>query len=269
MPAVLFIVGVVLLLFSQSWENFLVNYVDINWITLSYELGKAFIITAILSVTVDILLKQRLVSEIKEDVFKAAMGYLFPEEIRDKVKWFYNFPLLATSRTYHFTITKLEGTDYVQVLSSDTATIKNISNKVAPIEVQIHGDEWGIKDCPTDLVELGYRHKGERVEFTKQTPKKLEHENHSVQWTYGEIKLSAKGNDGDTIDIWQTLKETKEINDNIWWVAMWPSVNPRIQIVAPDFEYNVDYVGRLGREFWSNMEKVHFDFPVRYCHRKS
>jgi hypothetical protein len=226
---------------------------------MSHELGKAFIIAAILSVTVDILLKQRLISEIKENVFKAAMGYLFPEEIRGEVKWFYNFPLIAQPRTHHFAITRIDGTDYVEVLSSDNATIRNISNKVAPIEVQIHADQWGVENRPTDLVELGYRYKGKRVESTKQNPKKVQHENQSVQWTFGEIELAPKGNDGDNIDVWRKIKETKRINDNVWWVAIWPSVNPQIQIVAPPgFGCQVDYVGRVERESLVEYEKGAF-----------
>jgi len=231
-------------------EDFIVtrdSYINIKWTDLSQELGKALIIASILSATVDIFLKKRLASEITRDAFKAAMGYVFPEEIRDEVRWFYGFPLLASRRAHHFTLTRIHGTDYVQVVSSDNATIRNISNTVAVIEVQIHADEWEIENRPTALVELGYQHKGKRVESAKEPPERIEHKNRSVQWKYGEIKLAAKGDEGDSIDIWRKITETKHINDNVWWVALWPSINPEIRIVAPDLEYHVDYVRREGR----------------------
>src|SRR4051794_31001374 len=78
-PGCLSIVGVALILFPLLWERVFVDHINIILVELFRELGNAFIISAILSITVDIILKQRLISEVKEDVFQAAMGYLFPE----------------------------------------------------------------------------------------------------------------------------------------------------------------------------------------------
>lgn len=236
---------------SVPLGNFLNSHLNLKWTELIPELGKAFIIASVLSLTVDFVLKKRLESELKEDVFKAAMGYLFPEEIRDEVKWFYNFPLLASRRDHYITIEKIND-QYVDVISAD---------KPADIEVQIWGDEWGVKDRPTQLVELGYEHKNKRVQSAIKPPTERRHNNQSIQWTYGKVKLAPKGHHGDEIRVWRKLKETKGINDNIWWVSLWPTVNPQVRICAPEFEVNVGYMGREERAALEKYENGAYRLP--------
>jgi len=261
-PAILFALGIIFIVLSKPVGDFLTNYAEIGWEHLLSECGIALIILSVLTLTVDKLLKERLISELKKDVFKATMGYLFPEEIRDEVKWFYNFPLLATRRDYFITIKRIDD-QYVEVITSDNATIKNISNKPADIEPQLHADEWGVKDHPTELLELGYKHKDKRITDSDSKNKLINNTDvpGTIQWAFGRIKLASKNNDGDQIEIWRKLKETKGKNDNIWWVSIWPTVNPQIRIDAPDFDVRVGYIGRIERTQIEQYEKNAYRQP--------
>jgi hypothetical protein len=237
--------GLILLLVSGPLGHFAATYISIiPWSEVLTALGIALIISAILGFTVDSRIKARLTSELKEDVFRAAMGYLFPEEIRDEVRWFYNFPVVAERRSYHISIKHIEGNefaDFVEVTTSDNVTIKNISNKKADVGVEIIADEWGIKGKPTQLIELGYEIKGKRIESGETPPKEKLRSNDSIEWSYGKVTLKP----GDRINIWRKLKETKRISDNVWWVSVWPTTNPEIRIdCSPDLQAQVTYVGR-------------------------
>ncbi len=253
-PVGLFALGIVFIIISKS------SNISI-WHYLFLELGIALIIASVLTFTVDKILKERLVSELKKDVFKATMGYLFPEEIRDEVKWFYNFPLLATRRNYYITITKLNE-QYAEIITSDNATIKNISNESADIYAELYADEWGVNGYPTELLQLGYKHKGNRITASDNKDKLTTNiKLRTIQWTFGKIELAPKHNDGDEIEIWRTVKETKGHNYNIWWVSIWPTVSPEIRVSAHDFEVKVGYMGRTGSPQIQEYEKNAFRLP--------
>jgi hypothetical protein len=130
LSVLLIILGIVLNLLPFTWED---SY-PLKWVELVHEVGKALIVAAILTWTVEYFLHKRFAKELMQDAFEATMGYLFPEEIRGEVRWIYNFPFLADQRDYTVTIKKLNDR-YVEITFTDYAIVKNISNEARKIEV--------------------------------------------------------------------------------------------------------------------------------------
>src|SRR4030042_848978 len=81
------LLGVILILIGNFCEQQLGT-----WAFIIRDVGIAMLVAAILGVSIDLYLRQRLT----EDVFKVAMGYILPEELRPEMEWVYKKNIIAT-----------------------------------------------------------------------------------------------------------------------------------------------------------------------------
>src|SRR5438552_12868986 len=103
------------------------------------EVAFALLIAALLGLSIDYLLKHDLV----EDSFKAAIGYLLPEELRPEMAWINGLTLLATSYRADYELRRLPNdASHVVVRERIERHIKNITKSRQPIEPSTGTGEW-------------------------------------------------------------------------------------------------------------------------------
>jgi hypothetical protein len=120
---------------------------------LARDFGIALVTTAALGFTVDRWLKL----DIAVDVFKAALGYVLPEEFRDEVKRISEYKVLAEKNILIYDITPLAGTGTVCVVGMLERTVRNIASEPQPYRALIAVDEWQFPNAKSEIQECEIR----------------------------------------------------------------------------------------------------------------
>ncbi len=115
------------------------------------HIGIAFIIAAILGITVDIYLKQNLAN----DAVSAALGYLLPDELKDELRWIYDQKFLAT-QTFNVRLEHIPEKKIVVMHGSVVRKIKNISNEKANVVFSGGAEEWFHPHATSEITKCGY-----------------------------------------------------------------------------------------------------------------
>jgi hypothetical protein len=106
------------------------------------EIGIALLISAVLGATIDRWMK----SEIASDVFRAAIGYVLPEEFHSEVQKIISFKFMCEAHDMWYDIYRLdEDEDTVSVRVRIERKIRNITSEPQSQTALIHIDDWGFK----------------------------------------------------------------------------------------------------------------------------
>lgn len=92
--------------------------------------GHAFIIASILSLTIDLFMKKRLVREVLQNVDKVLIGYDLPSELQDKIKDIRETRIIRKDWHFHYRIIPIEGQlDKIKVETQISGQLENLSSQ--------------------------------------------------------------------------------------------------------------------------------------------
>lgn len=179
----------------------------------------AIIIAGILGLTIDRIFRKQLA----EDAFRAAVGYLLPDELKGELEWIYNSRIICMEHSQECELSPIDD-ETCMIHVHTIRRLRNVSGGVDFVRVGIIVDEWFHKTGSSQIREFGYR-KGE-----KTWPEE------------GESYVQAKGEDAvirvaerkiplapdEEITIWHRIEEIKRVNDVQSWVFWHPTLNPLV-----------------------------------------
>jgi hypothetical protein len=112
---------------------------------LSRSLGHALVIAAILMVTVDRFVKERLLKEVSWDVTKYLVGYNLPGEIQDRIRQLMASKLIRRDCEFRFRVvpeTQSGPGRMIRLEVEFSFELENITNADIPYEQQVAFEKW-------------------------------------------------------------------------------------------------------------------------------
>lgn len=104
----------------------------------SKAVGHALIVAGILSVTVDVYVKRRLVREVSHDTFKYLIGLRLPEELQDKIQEIAETKLVRHDWHFDYKLSHVKGApDKVKLVAELRFCVENISNRSQEYEQRL------------------------------------------------------------------------------------------------------------------------------------
>jgi hypothetical protein len=180
-------------------------------------IGSSALVIWLLAGTVDWWLKKAIL----KDVFKAAVGYLLPSELKPEMEWVYKQDIIAIKHRETCRLTPV-GNDLVIIRVSINRTFKNVSQHIAKMKPQLSIDEWFHKERESQIIEFGWTgskdFECERKGYILKVKDKDENE----------ITLAPKA----TIDTWCIYEEVKHINDEHVNTFIYATSSPFIEVEA-------------------------------------
>ena len=148
---VLGLLGVGVLLLGKRFEWFFGS-----WRVVWDGVGIGIITASALGVTVDRFLKQ----EILEEVFKAAFGYVLPEQLKPAARWIYGQKLIYENFTALYEFSECSGNPDALILTVEiNRTLRNVTKHNEDATLGLNVDDYGIAPC-VKILEFGYRPEG-------------------------------------------------------------------------------------------------------------
>jgi hypothetical protein len=193
------------------------------------DVGIALLTTAVLGFTVDRWLKL----DIAVDVFRAALGYVLPDEFRDEVRRISNYKLVAEKHVLIFEIEQLDA-DTVRAVCMLERIIKNISSESQPYNALVAADEWGFPNAKSEIFECEVRDEAGNTDKFQH----IENDGGVLKTSTNEIFISPQGRAFGFLK----FSEIRRTNDHIMGVSTLPTKNPEIEVkISPNFEYSVSF----------------------------
>jgi hypothetical protein len=138
---IIFVIGLILIIVpavrAWTWDYGIIR-----------DIGVALLTTAVLGFTVDRWLKL----EIAVDVFKAALGYVLPDEFREEVRRISNYKMLADKHALIIDVTRLD-LDTVRATVMLERTVRNISSETQVYANRLDIDEWNFTNAKSHILE--------------------------------------------------------------------------------------------------------------------
>jgi len=197
------------------------------------DLGIAFLISAILGMTIDRWFK----ADFGKDVFEAAIGHILGPELRDEIHWVAGFKWIARECRLHLKIEDI-GNAIVKVTSTTERTIENISSHPQKIRGNLAADEWGFTDYPSQIIECVLSQAGE-------APKKhtgIKRSEAQVRAETEEATVLPKN----SIKLFTKVVEYRRTNDSCSMVFAIPTINPQMEVEISEslkYEYGFSHRG--------------------------
>lgn len=210
------LLGAVLIALSQ-----LLNLADL-WKHLLRDFGIALVIAPILGFVVETRFRQRLV----EDTFKASIGYLLPDELKEELQWIYTQGLLCVEHTQVCTLEiSQEHPDCVILTGQLFRTFKNIGNSAFSFDRGLAIDEWHHPSGLTSRILL----EGREIEHDRRersgTEIPIERDGAAVRISHPEtISIPPQA----ILKVWVKYQEIKRENDAHEMVFRFPTINPQV-----------------------------------------
>lgn len=122
-------------------------------ITIGRDTGIALLISVILGWSIEWVIRQRLL----EDVFKASIGYILPDELKEEVRALYEAKFVCTEHVQESTLLPIAGKPEVLCLHTKARrTFKNVTSSRQELEWRVSLTEWfSDPDLPSRIVEMG------------------------------------------------------------------------------------------------------------------
>jgi hypothetical protein len=191
------------------------------------DLGTAVSIAALLALTIDRWLK----TQIAQDVFQAALGYVLPTEFREEVASVARFKFLCERHVAKIYIEDV-GNGSVLLTHTVERTLRNISNGTEKTRAFIVIDEWGFSE-PSHIYEC-------RLEFHRHS-----YPRSSLEKTAATITAASDYVDvppGHTVTTAVKTSEMKRNNDDMSFAYLAPTRKPEMEVHVPDhLDYTVDF----------------------------
>lgn len=212
---ILLFIGLGLLLFGGLVES-LPNVVH----TLVTHIGVAFIVVFLLGLTVDWFLKR----DIVVDVFKAAIGWILPDELKAEMEWVYSQRIVAIKHVQWCEIKPLKE-NLVAVNITVKRTLENVSNSKIEFPIGLGIDEWFHEGNRSRIIEFGWRDNDKDIEYNRFECIKGKRSLDTKQY---KVSLKPKG----TLDTWSKYTETKHVNDEHTLTHIYATKEPLVHVKA-------------------------------------
>lgn len=190
------------------------------------KMGDAIFIASCLGLTIE----WWMIKEIAGDVFKASIGYIFPNELKNELRWLYGQEFISEDHVHTVKIEKIPNTNFVVVTTSMVRITKNISQNKLSLPFFVSVDEWGIEGYKSEILRCGYQYK-DKLPIEDYT---LITNPQNIKATFEPIQLYPK----ESVKTWWTIKEIKHINDHITCVFKYPIHKPIMMVHGPADELN-------------------------------
>lgn len=112
------------------------------------HLSMAIAVAGVIGIVIEFTLHR----ELAKNVFRAAIGYLLPEELRGELRWIYGLPFLCENHVQIVTITPIEKTTLVTVRHEVTRVLKNITDKTQTFQPGLGMEEWLYDGHPSKII---------------------------------------------------------------------------------------------------------------------
>ena len=140
------VIGLILIILPS-----IVNLNDV-WGVVLRSVGVALITAVLLGSTIEWIFRQRLF----EDVFKASIGYILPNELKAELGALYNQEILCVKHSQRFSLYPVLGHPELVILRSKIERdLKNISNKDYSFCQTTSLFEWFHSEAKSRIVDMG------------------------------------------------------------------------------------------------------------------
>jgi hypothetical protein len=201
------------------------------------HLGTAIFIAAILGFTIHIWLERQLT----EDVFSAAMGYELPDELKEEIRFVYGNRILCEDHSQSMQIEDLKN-GFVRVIIGTERMLRNIAQTEQELNISLGIDEWHVKGHPSAFLEIDYKfeNKEKITIFPGGDVEIFFRPEGSLARVKSSIKLASK----QTVTVFTKCSETKPINGEHFFHYAYATLNPRVTVKAPGFNWFVGFAHR-------------------------
>jgi hypothetical protein len=189
---------------------------------LAKELCPPFLTAGVLGLTVDIFLKK----ELARDVFLAAFSYILPDELKDEVRRIIDYKFLCIDSTTIISIGPPTN-GLVRVDIEHERTFKNITGHTEPFSGTTGLDEWGfvqkseILESKLQIDERPFINAGNHPDYAGKKE------------AIGRKTKKVKVRSGGTLKVVSRGFEIHRDNSDLHMEFSYPSVRPRVRVVAP------------------------------------
>jgi hypothetical protein len=211
-----------------------------------HDLGIAFVVAAILGLTVDFALK----TEIARDAFKATLGYILRPEFRDEVARITGYKFLCEHHVLLIEIKLLEN-NTVEVTTSIERTIRNITAYSEKARNFIYIDDWGFENGPSQIIACNLIFNSKTYEGTPVNVEPFRQKQETEEVNIGP---------NETYTVFSKFKEFKRSNDIAYVHLSAPTLNPEIEVRLPpelDRSFSFGGVGTsIERHYYADRERL-------------
>ena len=207
-----------------------------------FSIGSAFIVAFILGITIDWWMRKSIIN----DVFKATVGYMLPDELKPEMEWVYKQDVIAMKHNQKYRI-KIFKNNLVIIEVTINRTLRNISQRQVPIEPSLSIDEWFHSEKPSEILEFSW----------------IGNKNTNCKQVKGTHTLETKCDDTNRISLapqqeihlWNKFTETKHINDLHTMHFIYATKDPFVDVEISDgLDISVEFasheqhtINRVGR----------------------
>ncbi len=193
---------------SPVWQSFL------------GAVGSTFLLAFLLGLTVDAWLKASIV----EDAFKAAIGYILPDELRSELEWIYGRRIICIQHDQECELTPIDD-DALVIRTSIRRVIRNVSHSKEQVSLSLAIDEWFHPARHSRILEFGY--------VVGDTPRpnggghfEVKRGSYDLHIEPALLELGPR----QELTAWYKTEEVKRTNDVSSWVFLFPTRQPVVTI---------------------------------------
>lgn len=129
------------------------------------HLAMAVAVSGVLGLTIEFTLQR----DLARNVFKAAIGYLLPEELKAELRWIYGLPVLCERHVQTVSLDPIPETDLVRVRVTMVRVFRNVSDAKFELPISLGIEEWFHKDHPSKILTVNYEMNGKSVDLELST----------------------------------------------------------------------------------------------------
>jgi hypothetical protein len=205
-----FLLGLLIVWLSHLWGS-----------EVTKEIGVAFMVAAILGVTIDEASK----SELIRNGFFAAFRYAFPAPLQKEILRIAAYRMICERHYWRVNVEKIDH-ECVRVTCELRRKIRNIGSSAEKVRPRIHIDDWGFAKERSEIFECKLEVPG-RPTITA-TAKEADYPTILVEGREAPIKPD------DPFTITSKWKEIKRHSDLVYITFSAPTVDPEIDVQLPE-----------------------------------
>lgn len=183
------------------------------------EVGIAVLVAGIVGTAIDWIFSKRLA----EDVFKATVGYLLPDELKPELQWIYDQAIICTESRQEYEFIKQDTTVIMNITCH--RTLKNIGRSKQSLTLGAGIDKGFSPDYSSRFLEFGYildGHEQRKGEGDLALPA----DEWAIQTPTEQVSLLT----GQEVTYWWKSTQLKRSVDDDHIVFSYPTVNPLVII---------------------------------------
>jgi hypothetical protein len=187
------------------------------------HLAMAVAVSGVLGLTIEFTLHR----EFARNVFKAAIGYLLPDELKAELKWIYGLPVLCERHVQTVKLELIPTTELLKLKVTLVRVFRNVSDAGFEFPISLGIEEWFHKDHPSRILGVNYVKGGSSVDF--DLPAKIRKSQSGISIEPEIVRLGA----GERITVSMEFEETKHANDFTFSGFGFPTISPCVIVDAP------------------------------------